>query len=126
MSLHSTFHEFHKRYPTLASIDENVQLNVDQETSRLLQALMLGNSWSYEENKSEIFNVFWASPSEQTSHFLTLKILAYLSLEHHIASARITAEYDKVCSSLVSLGYQHHHIVNAIRRLLYAGLVVSL
>jgi len=61
-SYHSTFHEFYRNHPDITEIDETLELDYEHEADRLLQALMLGNSWSYQEEKSEIFNVFWVSP----------------------------------------------------------------
>ena len=86
---------------------------------------MLGNSWSYQEENSEIFNIYWVSPLEKTSHFLMLRILAYLSIERDFTSAKISVKYEKVSNDFISLGYQRHHINYAIQKLLYAGLIVS-
>lgn len=124
-SYHSTFHAFFQKHPTIESIEETADLNYEQEADRLLQALMLGNSWNYQESKSEVSNVFWASPLEKTSHFLILRILAYLSIQRDVTSSRVSLKYDKICKDFVSLGYQRHHINNAIGKLLYAGLIVS-
>lgn len=124
-SYHCTFHEFYKEYPNIVDINEDIKLDYKLESSRFLQALMLSNCWVYQEENTEIFNVFWVSPLEKTSHFLMLRILAYLSIERNVNSARISVKYEKVCNDFISLGFQRHHINIAIRRLLYAGLIVS-
>jgi hypothetical protein len=124
-SRHSTFHEFYQNHPNRESIEEAVSLNYEQEANRLLQALMLGNSWNYQETRSEISNAFWVSPLEKMSHFLMLRVLAYLSIQRNMTSARISTRYDKVCNDFISLGYQRHHMNNVIRKLLYAGLIAS-
>ncbi|HEY1353660.1 MAG TPA: hypothetical protein VGF67_28970 [Ktedonobacteraceae bacterium] len=124
-SSHSTFHEFYQNHPYPDSIDEATTLHYEQEANRLLQALMLGNSWNYQETRSEISNAFWVSPLEKMSHFLMLRVLAYLSIQRDVTSPRISTRYDRMCNDFISLGYQRHHINNVIRKLLYAGLIVS-
>ncbi len=106
-------------------IRARIRLDYKREHSRFIQALMLGNSWSYQEEKSDVFNIFSVDPLEKISHFLMLRILAYLGLDRNMASSRISIKYEKVCSDFIFLGYQRHHINNAIRKLLYAGLVIS-
>ncbi len=124
-SYHSTFHEFYSKYVDIMTLDESIKLDYERESSRLLQALMLVNSWSYQEEKSEVFNIFWVNPLEKTSHFLMLKILAYLSIVRDVTSTKISVKYEKVCNDFISLGYQRHHVNNTIRKLLYAGLTTS-
>jgi GTPase SAR1 family protein len=130
-SYHSTFHELYKNYQSEVDFDIQSELDYKQEYSRFIQAMMLGNSWTYQEDKLDkldklyIFNIFSVDPQEKISHFLMLRILAYLSLERNSASSRISIKYDGMCNDFISLGYQRHHINNATRKLLYAGLVLS-
>ncbi len=126
VSSHSAFHELYRIVISNATGEaSDIELNYSKERTRFIQALMLNNTWSYRESTSDVFNVFSVDPLEQTSHFLILRILAYLHLERKIQSARKTVLYEKVRDDFVFLGYPKHHVNNAIRRLIYAGLVVS-
>ncbi len=120
-SYHSTFTDIYTAYgesedgPT----DENVVLV--SEFSNFLKSLMLGNTWHYDQSESEIFNLFDVDSHEQSSHFLALRILAYLSR----FSPKSTISLDKLSSDLVFLGHQRHRVENQVRRLLASSLIVS-
>ncbi len=124
-SYHSTFHEFYRNYENETNYDNLPSFNYKLEHNRFIQALMLGNSWDYQEEKSDIFNIYSVEPLEKISHFLMLRILAYLGLKHSNTSSKHSIRYEKVSNDFISLGYQRHHINNAIVKLLYAGLAVS-
>jgi len=124
-SYHSTFHEFYQSHYDSLDFKARIRLDYKREHSRFIQALMLSNGWSYQEEKSDVFNIFSVDPLEKISHFLMLRILAYLGLDRTMASSRMSIKYEKVCSDFIFLGYQRHHINNAMRKLLYAGLVIS-
>ncbi len=122
---HSTFHELYRQYKDRADVGMSVPLDYKREFSRFIQALMLGDSWSYQSEQSELFNVFSVDPLEKISHFLMLRLLAYLGLERNTFSSKIAIKYDKLCSDFLFLGYPRHHVNNATRKLLAAGLIVS-
>lgn len=124
-SYHSTFHEFYQDHRDSTDFNTRIRIDYKRELSRFIQALMLGNSWGYQEEKSDIFNIFSVDPLEKISHFLMLRILSYLSLDRITASSRISIKYEKVCGDFIFLGYQYHHVNNAMRKLLNAGLVIS-
>jgi len=94
---------------------------ITQEISHFLQNLMLGNNWSYDQTESEIFNVFDVDPNEQSSHFLALRVLAYLSR----FSPKQIVQYEKLCKDFVYMGDQRHQLDASIRRLLGASLILS-
>ena len=72
-SYHSTFHEYYALQKTGASPAKRP--DPEHEQSRVLQALMLENSWAYKESASTVFNVFSVDSREQVSHFLLLRLL---------------------------------------------------
>lgn len=124
-SPHSTFHEFYRlsgdnALPTLAT-----QFNYEIEQTRFLQAIMLRNKWNYEEKRSDIFNLFSVDPFEKVSHFLMLRILAYLNLKLNSVTSKYSIKYINIYNDFVFLGYQGRHVNNAILRLQSAGLLIS-
>ncbi|HEY7419106.1 MAG TPA: hypothetical protein VH593_28245, partial [Ktedonobacteraceae bacterium] len=124
-SYHATFHELYRQHATDSGIPSQLALDYLQEHVRFIQALMLGDTWSYQGEKSGCFNIFSVTRSEKTSHFLMLRILAYLSLERNATSFRISVTYDKLSNDFIFLGYPRAHLNDALRKLLNAGLVVS-
>jgi predicted type IV restriction endonuclease len=125
LSYHSTFHGFYEKYQNCDETFKNVAIDYEQEHNRFIQALMLSNGWAYKEQNSEIFNLFSADRQERTSHFLILRILAYLNLDKNVSSTRNLLNCEKVINDFVFLGYQRHHINTALRRLFQFDLVVS-
>jgi predicted kinase len=122
---HATIHEVYQQHKDQIEVGMSNAFDYKREFSRFLQALMLGDSWTYESDRSELFNVFSVDPSEKISHFLLLRILAYLGLDRNASSSKVAIKYDKLCSDFLFLGYPRHHINNAIRKLLGAGLIAS-
>jgi hypothetical protein len=124
-SCHCTFHELFRDLPVGGVNPDTSELETRKEHNRFMQALMLGNSWSYREDASDLFNIFSVDPLEHTSHFLMLRVLSYLNLGRNTQASRISVSYEKIRDDFVFLGYQKHHVNNAVRRLLYAGLLIS-
>ncbi|GHO53261.1 hypothetical protein [Ktedonobacter robiniae] len=124
-SSHATFHEFYDKCKEVTPLNLDFKFNYELENNRFLQALMLTDGWWFEEKKSDVFNIFSVDRFEKVSHFLMLRILAYLSLKVNYTSSRYSVKYEKIKSDLVFLGYQSHHVNNATLKLLYAGLLIS-
>lgn len=124
-SFHSTFHTSYNKVRDGKELVDALSLDLLLEHQRFLQALMLGNTWSFDENGSEIVNLFSADLFEQSSHFLALRLLAYLALERSNTYPRSTVTVEKLTNSFVYLGYQRHHIENAVRKLLATNLLLS-
>jgi ABC-type cobalamin/Fe3+-siderophores transport system ATPase subunit/dihydroneopterin aldolase len=123
-SFHSTFHATYNKsrdgkQPAILSLDMHL------EHERFIQSLMLGNSWSYDEGSSEVINLFSADLLEQSSHFLVLRILAYMALERSNAYPRSAVTNEKITKDFIYLGYHRHHIVNAVTKLLATNLLLS-
>ena len=125
VSPHSTFHEFYKVHQNDTELDSSIQLHYPKEQNRFIQALMLGNRWNYEEKQSEIFNIYSVNRFEKVSHFLSLRILAYLTLKINFTSSKHSIKSERVLNDFVSLGYQSRHLNKALINMLYAGLIVS-
>lgn len=122
-SYHSLFHNHHKTYATSDVMPNDNDVKVDEEFAHFIQALMLRNSWSYDERDSEIANVFVVDQEEQSSHFIALLVLAYLSREQ--TSPKASVKVGKLLDDLIFLGYQRHHILYTIRRLLRASIILA-
>ncbi len=123
-SYHSTFHNFYHKYSSLEENLEDIRMDYHKEYTRLVQSLMLGHSWSYEEGT--VFNIFSVSDSEKTSHFLKLRILAYFNVRRlPFAKASMSMLHNSVVDDFVFLGYPRNQIKEAIRALLQGGLLVS-
>lgn len=125
LSHHSTFHDFYRDYERAEAELNSIGFNDEHEHDRFLQALMLDGGWSYREHRSGIFNLFSVDRLEKTSHFLVLRVLAYLSLDKNGTAARNVVKCKKVIKDFVFLGYHRRHINTGLRRLLQFGLVVS-
>ena len=124
-SPHSTFHDFYKIHQDDANLDSSIKIHYQTEQNRFIQALMLENRWSYEEKQSGMFNVYSVDRFEKVSHFIVLRILAYLTLKINFTSLKHSIKYEKVLNDFVSLGYQSRHLNRAMINMLYAGLIVS-
>src|SRR5690606_26595391 len=103
----------------------SIEINHDREYERFLQALMLDGGWFYSEQRSDIFNLFSVSRLEKTSHFLVLRLLAYLNLDKNGSNARNVLKCETIVKDFVFLGYHHRHVNAALRRLLQYELSVS-
>jgi hypothetical protein len=123
LSRHSTFSD--ETVARLEASDQKRTFDFEKEYSRFIQALMLGDRWSYSEADSDIFNLFSVDPTEQSSHFLMLRILYYLRIFKNTNSSRISIKAERLLRDLVLLGHPRHHVNLAIRRLLAGRLIVS-
>lgn len=124
-SPHSTFHEFYQHSCDNAPSTLTTQFNYEVEQTRFLQSLMLRSKWNYEEKRSDIFNLFSVDPFEEVSHFLMLRILAYLSLKLNSVTSKYSIKYANIYNDFIFLGYQGRHVNNATLRLKSAGLLIS-
>jgi len=124
-SPHSTFHEFYQRSSDNAISTLITQFNYEIEQTRFLQALMLRNKWNYEGKRSDIFNLFSVDPFEKVSHFLMLRILAYLHLKLNSVTSKYSVKYANIYNDFIFLGYQGRHVNNATLHLKSAGLLIS-
>lgn len=122
-SYHSLFHVHYRKYSQTEELPSDAEVDVSDEFTHFLQALMLKNDWSYDERDSEIFNLFAVDSEEQSSHFLALAVLAYLSREQRPTKNGVKLEF--LVKDLILFGYQRHHIEGVISRLLQTSIVVS-
>lgn len=131
---YTSFHSgFYKNYDDYLNIHEGeptdispeIILDYDQEMNNFISALMLGDSWVYQANESDILNLFAVEAIERSSHFLMLRLLAYLSLKHKSSLSPAGLQYKQVLITFGSFGYKQSHVYNAFQRMLKNGLVIS-
>lgn len=125
-SPHSSIHEYFKPEAIQGAKGvENSQFVLDlaREMDSFLQALMLKSNWSYDERDSNIHNLFAVDADIQRSHFIAVVILAYLTRES--VSPKSSIKIDKLCGDLASFGYQRHHVIAVVKRMLLDSLLVS-
>jgi GTPase SAR1 family protein len=106
---------------TVERPDESI--NLARELEHFIQSLMLKHDWSYDERDSDIFNIFAVDAEERRSHFIALVILAYLTRES--VSPKSSVKISKLCADLLSFGYQKHQVVEVVKRMLPASLLLS-
>jgi hypothetical protein len=122
-SFHSLFHEYYEVYKEAGELPKDCAVDVTKEFLHFLQALMLGNDWSYDERDSEIYNLFAVGQDEQSSHFIAAVILAYLSRDS--LSPKSSVRLEKLYNDLISLGYPKHHVEQVVRRLLRSSILLA-
>ena len=93
------------------------------EMIRFVQAAMLGN-WTYSESTSLIFNVFAIEQRQRPTHFLCLRLLAYLEIGRSEQTKNLTRLRDLI-NDFVSIGFVRTQIDSAVKRMLQHRRIVS-
>jgi len=124
-SSHSLFHGLYQQYAEdyEEGLPDDDWVDLASEHAHFIQALMLRNGWTYDEKESRIYNLFAVGTEEQSSHFIALAILAYLSRER--VSPKNTVQVRQLCQELLFFGYPRHHVESVARRMLGDSLLFS-
>jgi len=120
----SSFYKFYDEQKDLNEQEEAPDFNYNLELNTLIKVLMLLNRWSYQESESSIHNLFAVDASEKSSHFLIVRLLAYLELKRKSTLNNNRATYKQILKSFTSFGYKESHIEQSVQRLIISQLIV--